>query len=456
MHVTPIGERLFALDENDKTYVVRTFPFAVYEVSRPVDAVDIASIADASPPECRALNYKNFYNLELIVTTQCNLACDYCHVREGDGYYGLEPRHMEPNVWKRALDFSFDYIDRNVVESGQPLDLHLYYLGGEPLLNFEAVQQSLLYAEQLADVCSERHGVDVSIQCAMSTNGVLIDESNAAFLAEKDFELGVTIDGLHHDQHRVYQDGSGTLADILGKFEIFRKLNYKKVKLLSVVPPAYASRINEIIDFYRNEGLLSNAYRVSVVPRAITRDDLTRGCSVPKTAFEDGLTCSETSHEQYIQEFSAQVERMFEDDSIDDRNLSVKLRDLVSKGGVAYRCPAALWKFSVAPDGSIWPCHQLVNIDKYNMGSVLELEQGSVAFDRVQREFRSRVVWETSPCKNCVLQSVCPPLVDCPARAFIEHGDLRRVPSTYCAIYKPYLLKRLSDLMKEMSEGGTE
>ncbi|MEM4158106.1 MAG: radical SAM protein [Candidatus Methanomethylicaceae archaeon] len=454
MEIKKLRERLFVIYKDDRTFLLNTFPFAVYELSERADEDSLLVLtADFTSPTCACLNYRNYFNLELIITTRCNLACSYCHIREGGGYYGLPPMDMSDDVWKRALDFSFDYIEKNVVEEGSDfINLELYYLGGEPLLNFEAVQQSFLYAEELAELLSKRHNIGFGIDSAISTNGVLLNEHNVRFLAEKGFEISITIDGLHHDEHRVYPNGRGTLNDILRKFDIFRRLNYHKVKLFSVVPPNYANEIDKIIEFYQRNDLLSHAYRISIVPRAVTREDVVRGCSVPKIAFTNSIASAETFDEQHINEFASQVKRLFEQYRVDDRDLFKKMGGLIGKGGVAYRCAAGLWKFSVAPDGGIWPCHQLINVDGFSMGNVFEPRTPD-NFELIQQKFRKRVVWETEPCKDCVLQTLCPPLVDCPARAFIEEGDLGRAPHVYCAIYKPYMLNRLDDLISEIAQG---
>lgn len=456
MEINKIRERLFAIYRGDRTFLVNTFPFAIYELSERTDKESLLALTVDFPfPTCERPDYRNYYNLELIITTRCNLACKYCHIREGGGYYGFPPTDMSNEVWKRALEFSLDYIERNVIEEGKGNDcinLELYYLGGEPLLNFEAIRQSYLYAEELGESLSKKHNIKFIIDSAISTNGVLLNEHNVRFLAEKGFEISITIDGLHHDEHRVYPNERGTLSDILRKFDIFRRLNYDKVKLFSVVPPNYANEIDKIIQFYQRNDLLSHAYRVSIVPRAVTREDVARGCSIPKTAFANSTTSTETFDEQHINEFAGQLKYLFEQYHVDDRNLLKKMRGLIGKGGVAYRCAAALWKFGVAPDGSIWPCHQLVNVDGFQMGNIFE-PKISLDFERIQQKFRKRIVWETESCKDCVLQTLCPPLVDCPARAFIEDGDLGRAPHVYCAIYKPYMLDRLSDLITEIAQG---
>jgi len=454
MEINKLRERLFVIYKDDRTFLLNTFPFAIYELSERLDEGSLLALtADFPFPACERPDYRNYYNLELIITTRCNLACNYCHIREGGGYYGFPPMDMSDDVWKRALEFSFDYIERNVIEEGSDcINLELYYLGGEPLLNFDAIRESFLYAEELAESASKKNGIKFTIDSAISTNGVLLNEHNVKFLAEKGFEISITVDGLHHDVHRVYPNGRGTLSDILQKFDIFRKLDYYKVKLFSVVPPNYASEIDKIIEFYRRNDLLSHTYRVSIVPRAVTREDIDKGCSIPKTAFESANTFAEVFDEQHINEFARQLEYLYDRYHVDDRDLFRKMRGLIRKGGVAYRCAASLWKFSIAPNGSIWPCHQLVNVPGFCMGNVLG-DKANEDFERIQHKFRQRIVWEVEPCKDCVLQTLCPPLVDCPARAFIEDGDLGRAPRVYCAIYKPYMLNRFGDLIAEIAQG---
>ena len=71
--------------------------------------------------------------------------------------------------------------------------LWLVFLGGEPLLEFASIREAVALAEQ--EIAPEK-----SYQYKISTNGLLIDESIAAFLDEHRFEVHLSFDGIREAQ----------------------------------------------------------------------------------------------------------------------------------------------------------------------------------------------------------------------------------------------------------------
>jgi len=113
-----------------------------------------------------------------------------------------------------------------------------------------------------------------------------------------------------------------------------------------------------------------------------------------------------------------------------------------------YHCPAGIAKISVAPDGTIWPCHQLINFDDFYMGT---LESPNI--EPVRDMFLSRTFFKIDRCQKCLFQSICPPLVDCPARSYIEEKDFYKTPQ-YCDMYIDYISNIFQELISELIGGG--
>jgi uncharacterized protein len=441
-----IADGLFlGITEKGKLFLVNVFPFEIYllDDEKQLDNPEFVKYFKKNNLLTKKTNY---FNVEFIITTKCNLGCLYCHIREGKGYYGFEPIDMSMNVWRRSVDFLFELItykfNNNEIE-GDSIFVDCYYLGGEPLINFEAVTSSYDYCKLLCKKFEKKLGIKINIGGAISSNATLLNEDHVKYFKSNDFELSITIDGLNHDQHRIYLNGDGTLQTILNKFDIFEKLKYSKVKLFSVVPPEYVDEIENIIEFFITKKLFKNSYRVSIVPRAITRDDLSRGCSIPKNCFDKDVNMLDDS---YVTKFSDKVNILYDKYNIDDRNLFSKLKELIFSGGEIHRCPAGLTKYSIDPYGNIWPCHQLVNFKNFMLGSIFD-DVNLLINSKNRQPFEKRTIKNIKGCTECVLQSICPPLVDCPARAFIEENDLNTVSINYCKIYKQYLINRFDSFV---------
>ena len=90
------------------------------------DYIDIASAIPTGAP---------IKALCLHVSHDCNLRCKYCFASTGD--FGMGRRMtMDPEVAKKAIDF--------VVErSGSRRNIEIDFFGGEPLMAFDTVKQTV-------------------------------------------------------------------------------------------------------------------------------------------------------------------------------------------------------------------------------------------------------------------------------------------------------------------------
>jgi len=112
--------------------------------------------------------------LLLVLTSGCNLKCSYCFQNDKLG------GRMEWDTLRRALDLA--------LEAAHP-DIQIIFSGGEPLQEFPLVRAGVGYAEtHCAPGKSVRYG--------MITNGTLLTDSIADFLAEHAFDLQVSFDGV--------------------------------------------------------------------------------------------------------------------------------------------------------------------------------------------------------------------------------------------------------------------
>jgi sulfatase maturation enzyme AslB (radical SAM superfamily) len=112
--------------------------------------------------------------LEVILTASCNLRCSYCYQNAKQG------RRMEWETLQAALD---------IVLRSDEADAAILFYGGEPLLEAPLIRRAVAYVAA-ARPAGKR------VRYVMSTNGMLIDEETAAFLAEHRFETQLSFDGV--------------------------------------------------------------------------------------------------------------------------------------------------------------------------------------------------------------------------------------------------------------------
>lgn len=123
---------------------------------------------------------KEFTNFTFILTEECNFNCSYC-------YQKREKEYIDISAVEKAIDFFFPYFKK---------ECSISFSGGEPLLAFEQIEQSLNYI-QVKNKTPKKQ-----IQYYITTNGSLINENILRFLNQHKFSLMLGFDGLAQDISR--------------------------------------------------------------------------------------------------------------------------------------------------------------------------------------------------------------------------------------------------------------
>jgi len=168
----------------------------------------------------RAVGFTGFSEVILETTDACNMRCRYCVF--GGNYVGYRTHGSS-------------YMSDEVVEAGLRLYLSLLerfkylnpfrepvvgFYGGEPLLNFRAIE----HAAELSRELFVKKGYRPRF--TISTNGTLLEGRVARFLAENDFAVFVSIDGPkeEHDRNRVMADGSGSFDRVMSNVRSYSRM----------------------------------------------------------------------------------------------------------------------------------------------------------------------------------------------------------------------------------------
>ena len=132
--------------------------------------------------------------ISFFITTDCNLACDYCYVNNNDCEEGnAKHQTIDVNFAIAGLDF--------FLEQGIPP--HLRFFGpGEPTTHMDIIEKIINHA---------RKKVGNSITLEIQTNGAFSMDV-AKYLADNFDIIWVSSDGLpqHHDAHRKNKAGKGS------------------------------------------------------------------------------------------------------------------------------------------------------------------------------------------------------------------------------------------------------
>jgi uncharacterized protein len=144
----------------------------------------------------------------LHVSHACNLTCDYCFASQGN-FHG-ERALMSSEIGRQAIDFLLEH-------SGTRNHLEVDFFGGEPLLNWDMVKQTVAYARGKEKKSGKR------FRFTLTTNGVLLDEEVMEFANREMYNVVLSLDGRKeiHDRLRRTVSGKGSYDLIVPKFQEF-------------------------------------------------------------------------------------------------------------------------------------------------------------------------------------------------------------------------------------------
>lgn len=290
----------------------------------------------------------------------CNLKCDYCFYRDETerrsfGDCGIMTAKTQELMVKRAFE--------------QPAEcVSFAFQGGEPTL------AGLDYFRRHAELL-KKYGGRTKIFNTLQTNGLLIDDEWAEFLAVNRYLVGLSLDGnkATHDLHRTDKDGNGSFNRVVRAASVLKRHGVE-FNILCVVTKAVARHADAVLNYF-----LKNDYRyLQFIP-----------CLSPFGGGEEWVSADDYAgfliacFDKYYREIRAG--RFLSIRTFDDY-ISVLAGRGTASCGMNGRCGAY---FTVEADGSVFPCDFYV-LDGYcggNLGSdSLENIGRSKAFCGFMRE----------------------------------------------------------------------
>ena len=323
-------------------------------------------------------------NFTLHLTADCNLACRYC-------YETHSRAHMDETTAKRAVDLAFSY---GHAKNGFSL------FGGEPLLERGLIESLCRYAKAKAQETG------TALKFKMTTNGTLLDEPFLAFAAEHGIEIALSHDGLLQDAQRVTRDGSPTCEKLEPVVDLLLAYQPNAVAMQTVTPSTVGGMAESAEWLYRRGFMRINTaidYRPDAgwddASMAVLREQYERVADLCERHFDDARPLL---YLNFLSKIAAYV---------NDRP--------------CIECKLGMRQPSVAPDGSIYPCNQFLNLPAYRMGDV----QTGIDTEK-QRAIYLRSLSPEPACEGCAIADRC--RHHCACLNFSLTGDMHTVAPVQC------------------------
>lgn len=337
----------------------------------------------------------------LHIAHDCNLACRYCFAGEGE-YHGRRAV-MSYEVGKQALDFL-------VANSGHRRNLEVDFFGGEPLMNWQVVEDLVHYGREL-EKAHDKH-----FRFTVTTNGLLLNDEIMEFCNREMDNVVLSLDGRKevHDRMRPTRSGKGSYDLIVPKFQKFVKSRGQKKYFVRGTYTHYNLDFSKDVLHMADLGFTQlSAEPVVASPEddyAIREEDLPR------------------LFKEYDSLAAEMVRRKREGRGFSFFHFMIDL-----EGGpcVAKRlagCGSGTEYMAVTPWGDLYPCHQFVGTEEMKMGNVWD----GVQSQEIQKKFKSCNVYSREACRNCFARYYCSG--GCAANAYNFHGDINDVYEVGCEL----------------------
>ncbi len=295
------------------------------------------------------------------------------------------------------------YIVQHIAASPDEI-IRFSWHGGEPTI------AGLDFFRRAVDLQKKHTPPSRRIANGLQTNGVLIDEDWARFLAGEGFAVGLSLDGPRdvHDRHRLTRDGKPTFDETMRGYETLRRHGVP-TDILCVVSAANASRPLEVYRFFKEIGAAFLTF-IPLVERARESRSGATPESVAAEAWGDFL-CA-----------------VFDEWAAGDIG-RIKVQVFEEAARTAFGQEHSLCIFRpvcgdipvVERDGDVYCCDHFVDA-AHRVGNIRRTALADLLDSRAQRDF-GEAKRKTLPgyCRSCEVLEMCHG--ECPKNRFLRTPD---------------------------------
>ncbi|MDN5571089.1 MAG: anaerobic sulfatase maturase [Propionibacteriaceae bacterium] len=379
----------------------------------------------------------------------CNLDCSYCFFLSKEVLWEAKGQRMSDETLHAWL---INFLD---AQPDGPVTLG--WQGGEPTLRgLDFFRQAVALAEELKRPRQE-------IQHAIQTNGTLLDDAWGAFLAEKRFLVGISIDGPPelHDHYRVNKAGRGTYDQVIRGWEVLQRHGVD-TNILCTVNAVNADHPLEVYRHFRDDLGATFVQFIPIVERVAPGEEAVAesgwrdasGTFVLYQQSGDGVTSRTVRPEQYGAFLTAIFDEWVARDvgTVFVQDVDVALGALFGQYSLCVHAPECGAAIAMEHNGDVYSCDHFVE-PEYRLGNVATDSFGQMLALPQQREFgRSKRTALPRQCIECPVRWACHG--GCPKDRFATTRDGEPGLNYLCAGYYAFYshitpaLQRMGTLLR--------
>lgn len=307
----------------------------------------------------------------------CNLRCRYCFASTG-GYDGARSL-MSLQTAKAAIDLL-------VQLSEGRRNLEVDFFGGEPMMNFEVLKQTVEYARGIEKKAGK------NFRFTVTTNGLTLKADEIEYINREMSNVVLSLDGRKevNDRMRVTVGGKGSYDAIVPKFQQLVQARGDKEYYVRGTYTRHNTDFDADVLALRQLGF----DQISVEPVV-----------GPET---DDYTIRQQDIPAIEQSYTRLMNDMIERNQGEGKpyNFFHFMLDL-SNGPCAIKrlkgCGSGNEYVAVTPDGEIYPCHQFVGNAEFKMGDVYN----GITRQDLKEEFAAANLLHKTECQGCWAKFFC-------------------------------------------------
>jgi uncharacterized protein len=369
-------------------------------------AIGPADVAEQPAPKILPLTPVPLTTMVLNVTNQCNLACTYCYEYGEDKIVdtanGSQPKFMSIETAKQSVEFMLK-------EAGDNPVAHLTFFGGETLMNFPVLKETIAYARQRAAE------VGKEVDFSLTTNATLLKPDVIKYLVENQVGVTISFDGPPEVQNkfRVFHNGTGSYDIIAPKIK--ELLKQQRTRPVGARVTLTSGNL-DVRKIYEHLTLELGFREVGFAPVTTS----------PNRAY----ALDEAGYDEMLAQFTSLAED-FKDAAIAGRfhgfsNVKETIEEIHKGMSKAYPCGAGIGLMGVSTSGDVALCHRFAGSDAHKLGTVADGIDRAVQADFLDRHHLSN----KTDCSTCWARPVCSG--GCYHEAHTRYADTTKANLHYC------------------------
>lgn len=343
MNLFPIEDSIkseLSFDDNHRTTSVISTDLGE-SISESISTLSKGILIPAPTPKDRELK-----SIVIPITKACNLACPYCFANAN-----------------KKMDFTQDFTEEdeeNLIAAistctEEASKINIIFFGGEPLIRFNIIERMTLNLK--------RTFPKKEIGFSITTNGTLINEKRARFLAENNFAVLLSVDGFENSHnHRRYKNGRHTFSRVMKNFELLKECGvYVEFRATLTSDNPYMADTFKFFENLKRPFTIAFAYESANVESAdFINFDKSHLQSIER-AYQD------------LEEFY--LEKINNNEPIYDSVLSDMLGKIDKRIHQECVCAGGFTYFTLLHKGKLYACPHLMENEQYVLGNINDFER---------------------------------------------------------------------------------